>query len=361
MERKKLRAGLMAIAMGFAFSVGGASAYEQGDSITGTAGLGKLIPYYMAGEDMATIIGVNNLNATGAVSILEVAVHNVGGGLQATGQLCLRPNAFGYAILQEGDPTEAGAARAELVVGVGDSRVTITGPGSGVGTRAGSSAVATPATGSMIMPEGFVVVREVATVTDTANRTDACDKPSGHADYTETTFALTTQDFQTWAVLQDVGEGAFGTEIPSATVQLIARNTTSQLDGIDCTTTPDNCAGLIIPAQEVWTRFDTSMSNDSETMIYLWLDSAEAFDSAGRRERRVITFNSFCEGSATSTPAQMNVPDQVNMINADDLGCNGRGVAMIVMPTGTVGLTWSHIMQMDGGFRMNMPGYEHAP
>ena len=59
MERKKWWAGLIAVAMGFAFSVGSALAVQmQGDFAENAEG--KLVPYYTAGENLATIIAVEN-------------------------------------------------------------------------------------------------------------------------------------------------------------------------------------------------------------------------------------------------------------------------------------------------------------
>ena len=63
MERKKLWAGLVAVAMALALSVGSASAYEQGDfprrAVTQVIA-GRWFRTTWLGDNLATIIGVQN-------------------------------------------------------------------------------------------------------------------------------------------------------------------------------------------------------------------------------------------------------------------------------------------------------------
>ena len=267
MERKKWWAGLIAVAVGLAFSVGSASAYERGDLAEGAeANSGKLIPYYMAGDNLATIIGVNNQSvqadgttalAAGTVSIIEVRVLDAMGAVQATGQLCLAPNQFGYAALKEYmmkddmDDMDDMDPQVVLMLGTGDSMAMVTGmmdeTTTGVSGRAGS-AVNMTSMGSGIASMGYVVLSSLGTFTtadpqpETAVDTDdGCDSQGDPI----TTNAAGSK-FAAWTILQDVGEGSFfGTEIPTSTVDTSgtlddATAGTYSLDRIDsasCATT----------------------------------------------------------------------------------------------------------------------------
>ena len=362
MERKKWWASLIAVAVGLAFSVGSASAYEQGD-FADEASEGKLIPYYMAGDNLATVIAIQNASGTGDAVIIEVAVHDTVGDLQATGEICLAENQFGYAVLKEEMMMDE--MMVTLMVGRGDQTTIITGlPGSdmttGVAGRAGSSVETMPGEGGMIGKEGFVVIRETFTVVNSTGMMDACDQPSDATD-TEVT-ATDVPDFATWAILQDVGEGSsFGTEIPSATVTVATRSDT-EADGINCNADGSDCDGLIPQSNIVTVRFDNNMENWSESTIYVWLSTP----SSTRATRMPAAATAYCEGlddpvTMGDDTFSIDIQDQVNVINAMDLGCEARGVLNLTLPAAMVGTAWSHIAQMGGGFRMNFAGYEAAP
>lgn len=360
MERKKWWAGLIAVAVGFALSVGSASAYDQGDYVD-DADEGKLIPYYMAGDNLATIIGIQNMNDKGDAVIIEVAVHNMMGALQARGEICLADNQFGYAVLREEMMDDD--MMVTLGVGVGDQMATITGMSgddmtTGVSGRAGSSVMTTPGDMGMIGDEGFVVIRETFTVQNSPGMMNACDQPSDAAH--DDVAVSDTPVFGTWAILQDVGEGSFfGTEIPSATVAIVAR-ADDEPDGINCTANGVGCGGLVPENTMLTVRFDNSMENMSESMIYVWLSTV----SQTRDPRPPAAATVYCEGMDPvmmgADTFSVNISDQVNVINGMDLGCEGRGVLDITLPAGMVGTAWSHIAQMGGGFRMNFLGY-HDP
>ena len=382
MERKKWWASLIAVAVGLALSVGSASAYERGDWADATDE-GKLIPYYMAADNLATIIGIQNMSGTGDAVILEVAVHDMAGALQATGELCLAENQFGYAVLKEEMMMDDGMMMDEMMVtlmlGVGDQTATVTGmPGSemmtGAPSRAGSSVETMPGEGSMIGANGFVVIRETFTVVNSTGMMDACDQPSDATDDEVT--ATDVPDFATWAILQDIGEGSFfGTEVPSVTVNVTNRagadgdpdtDADNDADGIDCSAAGE-CEGAIdsTAADRMATvRFDNNMMNDSMSMIYVWLDSAVGFDAGtGMRTERNLNATVHCEGAAMPMMMELAAPDQVNMISGSMLDCDARGVAVITLDTANhdAGVVWSHIAQMGGGFRMNFAGYENTP
>ena len=370
MERKKLWAGLVAVAMALALSVGGASAYQQGDFAEGNdANSGKLVPYYMAGDNLSTIIGVQNqaTNPDTAVSIIEVRVLSAMGAVQAVGQLCLAPNQFGYAVLKE--EMDGDDSMVVLMVGVGDATATIDGmPGdqtvTGVDGRAGSSKSTDTGDGTGIASMGYVVLHDLGTFTladpqpaTPVDTDDGCDSQGTPSPNSASKFAA-------WTILQDVGEGSFfGTEIPTATVgsNLDITQTDADLDRLDCGTAT-NCRGLMPPDEVVTVRFDNNMMNDTMSTVYVWLDSHVGFAAgSGTREEREVTATVHCEGVASSTRKMLPVPDRVNAIDGMDLGCDGRGIAMITMPASevaSVSAAWSHVSQDGGGFRMNFLGYE---
>jgi len=339
----------------------------------------------MWGENMATIIGVDNQagGADGVVNIIEVAAFDETGTMQASGELCLADNQFGYAVLQE-EAMDDGGTRVGLLVGVGDETASIYGlPGSetttGAPDRAGSDETREPGEGTMIAAEGYVVVRDLGTYTTDADQAeddantanDGCDSTGDITDPSDTTVK-----FATWAILQDVGEGSFfGTEIPTATVKAEAPtpddDTAPDSDGIDCSTATD-CPGLIAADQVVTARFDTDMANDSASTIYVWLDTAVAptYDANTGEETttpRELAAMVYCEG-ADAASMDLTLMNNVNVIDASMLGCDARGVVQITVPAfvantdaANVAAAWSHISQMGGGFRMNFAGYEAAP
>ena len=383
MERKKWWASLIAVAVGLAFSVGSASAYEQGDFAEGTEG--KLIPYYMAGDNTATIIGVENqatVPDTG-VSIIEVRVLDAMGVVQAIGQLCLAPNQFGYAVLKEemmmmddmGGMDDMDS-RVALMVGVGDDMSKVYGvtteATTGVSGRAGS-AVNMTSEGSSIAYMGYVVVSDLGTFTTLADQAeDDIDLTNDGCDSQGTPDSNDNSKFAAWAILQDVGEGSFfGTEISTATVITSGDPddaTTPVPDRVDCATTPDDCEGLIVEDQEVTVRFDNNMANMSMSMVYVWAPAHVTFDPAsGTRAMREVSVMVYCEGAAEAEEVMLDLPDRVNMVYGSMLGCDARGTAMFTVPAenaannlGDAISVWSHISQMGGGFRMNFTGYHDS-
>ena len=394
MERKKWWASLIAVAVGLAFSVGSASAYEQGD-FADAATEGKLIPYYTADENMATIIGVSNHDPTSGpaapaipmVNIFQVRVFDAMGVEQASGQICLAANQFGYAVIEkmmmyDDGMMDDGMMQTVLRLGVGDEEaVVMEMPGedatmTGVSNRAGSSVMTMPGEeGSMIADSGYVVINDLGTFTampatpapdpaiDTDDGCDSQGSPAANAD----------PMFATWAILQDVGTAAFGTEIPTATVALGAIDFTADpptMGDLDCETAAASCVGLVQTTADgtdtmVTARFDNNMDNMSKSMIYVWLDNHTTFeDDTGTRTMREVNAMVYCEGMAGAA-MMLNLPDRINMIDGMDLGCEARGTVMITLPDSgddaddpNGAAVWSHIMQDGGGYRMNFAGYE---
>jgi hypothetical protein len=413
MERKKFLAGLTALVMSLAFSFGSASAaVTQGDP-AGT----KLIPYYMTGDGLATIIGIQlfaqpdemaNPDLKQDMHLIDVSVYaptgpDAKGMPMAAGTLCLSHHDFGYVSLQE----EAGEDSGTMGL-----RISVDGDG--------------------ITNEGYVVVSYfAATIACAASRADVPDTtPNPQVDATTgaRTDTVVMPTFATWTVLQDVSGGAFGTNIPSATVMMEA---TTDAEGVARTTgraavaAGDGTRALNSPAVapatitctnslgandatveynqaavcglEKWpvtattdvnrdtksdwrdtvgkvaVRFDVNEMNDSETTIYIWVPTTHAGRAVARTSSSVALF---CEGDgpaeARDVTAMVGLPDMVNVINPmylmvdmDD-PCEARGMLVIDLafagatfgatPTQTEALIWSHVAQAGGGYRMNFLG-----
>ena len=380
MERKKFLAGLTALVMSLAFSFGSASAaVTQGDP-AGT----KLIPYYMTGDGLATIIGIQlfaqpdemaNPDLKQDMHLIDVSVYaptgpDAKGMPMAAGTLCLSHHDFGYVSLQE----EAGEDSGTMGL-----RISVDGDG--------------------ITNEGYVVVSYfAATIACAASRADVPDTtPNPQVDATTgaRTETVVMPTFATWTVLQDVTGGAFGTNIPSATVMIESAtdNATPPADRtgrprapVAATTAPTGQA-LVQPAVtgntitcadsltdtditayngrtcgiEKWpavvatsdvnrdtksdwrdtvgkvaVRFDVNEMNDSETTIYVWVPTTDVGRAVARTSSSVALF---CEGDgpaeATDVTAMVGLPDMINVINPADLmaemedPCEARGMLVI--------------------------------
>ena len=118
MERKKFRASLVALVAGLALSAG--SAFAQTGVLTADPAAGKLIPYYSAAGDEATIIGIENVITQGNgvaagdfFVFVHVVIHGTTSAEQMDFTLCLSPYDFGYVILQNAAMSAArsGSAR----------------------------------------------------------------------------------------------------------------------------------------------------------------------------------------------------------------------------------------------------------
>ncbi len=141
-----------------------------------TAADSLLVPYYEAQGNLATLIGVQHVGTqTTGVSIINVTVHDPDGGVAAGGYICLDDNEFGYVVLQNATPP---------------------------------------------LDEDFGIYFSVAR--DAIDRTgfvglayagmrNSCSDGAGTTQGTARTadFAMVA-----WAVLQDVGNGFFATEVP---------------------------------------------------------------------------------------------------------------------------------------------------
>jgi hypothetical protein len=378
MERKKFLAGLTALVMSLAFSVGSASA----DVTQGDLAQTKLIPYFMAGDGLATIVGVQlfavpdeqaNPDLKQDKHLIDVSVYpptgpDAKGMPMAAGTLCLDHHGFGAVVLQqeEGESTDT-----ELRIAVGEG-------------------------------EGYAVVSYFATkIGCAASRLDPPDTTpnpfrvaaTGAIEQVNSVDRVAVNKFATWTVLQDIEGGAFGTNIPSATVDMESRMSTGDpttaepmgrvavtatnatapagqvlsepLVAVGTITCNDSgmsmdAAGVVtavtgtdpdaggsppcgleqwaaMPAGpvdvnrdakmnradtvgKVAVRFDVDEANDSETTIYIWVPTTDAGRAVARGPYSAALF---CEGDgpaeATNVTAMVSLPDMVNVINPVDL------------------------------------------
>ena len=321
MERKKFGAGLIALVAGIALSAG--SAFAQLGYLQGDPSIGKLVPFYEVSSTQATIIGLENV-VTGANGVtaasnfifVHVVIFNVASTEIFDATLCLSPYDFGFIILQNAPATAAQLAE----------------------TGFGVKILVASVTGDFIPTSGYVTL--AVTATGTSCTTGITGVLAG--------------SLAAWTIVQDVGTGFFGTEIPTTSAGV---NVTTGL--ITCAGT--TCPGLIPTASNVVARFDINPTVGSVTTIYVWFNSNGALIAGGSLFRNVSAFLQ-CEHELQISTT-ISVPFEVNAINPATLGGVGqctqagqyRGVLRFAMPD--TGFLWSHISQSGANFRMNFPGY----
>ena len=122
-ERKRADWGVVALVAGIVLSAGNIHAQATG-YIQGDPAEGKLVPYYEATGNLATIIGIENVSSSGSGVVananyifVHIVIFNTGSKEQFDLTLCLSPYDFGFVILQE-DP-----ASGLQLVGLGPKRV----------------------------------------------------------------------------------------------------------------------------------------------------------------------------------------------------------------------------------------------
>jgi hypothetical protein len=366
MERKKFGAVLGALAAGFVLSASSpaqaafdaVSGYLQGDPSPG-----KLIPYWAAEGDLATIIGIENtsgqsgptVGSTSEGDAADVAIHvtvfNHRSSHLFDDTLCLSPFDFGYIILQK--PSPSNKQLDDL--------------------RAGKSIILSRDDGDLGSADhGYVSLKALAKFSSTNG---SCKSDSDTVDYDS--LNAPAEPLAVWTIVQDVGAGFFGTEVPVATALvddssgkvtgglgafgLIPGPTSITADpsGLACSDSGDGST--------VIARFDVNPNVGSETSIFVWLRRNlfnVSGDPAAGCNRNAATLIGFldCE-TEKEISTTVSLPDEVNVINPADLNgiaqCsrNGlfRGVLRFEMPD--TGFLWSHITQEDAHFRMNFLGY----
>jgi len=324
MERKKFGAGLVALVAGIALSAGGA--FGAGGYVQGDPSDGKLVPVYEISSTQATIIGLENVvtNDSGVISttlpfiFVHVVIFNTTSAEQFDVTLCLSPYDFGFIILQQ-----EVASAAQLA-------------STGFGVKILVASVA----GDFIPTVGYVTLAVTARASDCAG--------------TGLSTASLDNSLAAWTIIQDVGTGFTGTEVPTTTA-----NVNGATGVITCAGT--TCPGLIPSGSTVVARYDINPTVGSATSVYVWLNSNGALISGGSLFRSVSGFLN-CEHELQISTT-ISLPLEVNVINPAALSGIGqcvqagqyRGVLRFDMPD--TGFLWSHITQEGANFRMNFIGY----
>jgi hypothetical protein len=375
MQRKRFGAVLGALAAGFMLSVTG-PAQAAIDSVAGylmgDPSPGKLVPYWAVGGDLATIIGIENTSgqegpsgpatdppiegSAGDIAV-HIAIFSNRSGHLVNDTLCLSPFDFGFIILQEPSPSD------DQLDGLRPFKSVI------FSRDDGDLGSATFGYLSLKVAAKFKSVNGTCTgnaiVFDFAGAFDP-----EHA----------AEPMATWAILQDVGDGFFATEIPTPTA--LVNNDTGQVTGgigafglipgpsnivgdpggVGCT--DDNNGNRVIA------RFDVNEDIGSQTTIFVWLRrnqfnvSGDPAAGCGRRGVNGSSNIAFidCE-TEREVSTTLFLPDEVNLVDPANLNgiatCtrNGlfRGVLRFKMPD--TGFLWSHISQDAQHYRENFLGY----
>ena len=453
MKMDKLFAGLIAFVAGVALSAGSAFAQSTNGYAIGDAAGMKLVPYFETGDTKATIIGIQNMsdieqatilrradietkqtaldaaNAAEPVNLQTVAdaetalqaakdasytehvfvgveVYMMDGTQMGEATLCLAEGQFGVVVLQGAANAER-ATHQRAVLSVMDEEIPDSGYAMVVADgnkytsceptgRAGLTGVLTnPAAGT----------NPVTTVAEVDALTPATANYAGAKSMTSA-----------WTIIQDVGDGFFGTEVPTTTISMgsnLGTDTTAGTadDGdpeVTCYTNPTAATatsatnvhgdfvmsrcGLIperhsianhaMPLGQTTTTLNTTVTarydSEADTMIYVWLAAGGDTERTKPSERRRLQANVICEDGtrvrdmdqdggdrAINIPA----PGVLTMIDASsgDLSeftsmCDGtRGILQFDMPNGSrAGMVFSHISQANQNYRMNFVGYSTA-
>ncbi len=443
MKMDKMFAGLVAFVAGVALSAGSAFAQTNGYVVGDSANM-KLVPYYETGDNKATIIGIQNMSpqemvtqsantavatakknladeeAKASPSLDKVAdlkkaletaekaaytehmfvtvnVYDAMGMMMddASATLCLAENQFGVVVLQ-GVASMGGDGHMMQTLSVADGDISAYGYVEvSAGTKKYNGCTATT-------PDGLT-------------RVDTNGDSEGFGD--------TTNEVAAWTIIQDTGDGFFGTEVPTATISMerapgaAASVTTDDGDPeVACYSTPDKddalvdngsarytsgvfmmercgliperynntrtegenagnpMAGTATPRATAYARYDAG----DESMVYVWLAAGGDTDKTKPSKRRTLDVTVTCEDGSMQQasdidgnmgPVKVAAPGMLTMIDPSmgDLGtatdmCEGdRGVLNITMPgKSRAGMVFTHITQMMGHYRMNFPGYGNA-
>ncbi len=287
MKMNKMFAGLIAFVAGVALSAG--SAFATKGYIGGDPSVIKLVPYYEAGDTRATIIGVQNMSMQEQTTMNQHALvaairgflnDGADGAIAAASTATERINAEGATLATSGDPhtlgdddlnTKAAAEAAlEKAMGevmtehlfiavnvydamgmmVGSAELCLAEHQFGVVALQGPSAMMgndyQMQTLSM-MDDEIPAYGWVKVIAET-QKLSSCDggtrvNPRMNID-TRTAAQITADDAMTtestmtqvaaWTIIQDVGMGFFGTEVPTSTVMLNAKVGEDDMAEIAC-------------------------------------------------------------------------------------------------------------------------------
>ncbi len=420
MTMNKFFTGLIALVAGVALSAGSAFA-TKGYTIGDPAAM-KLVPFYETGGALFTAIGIQSLAGQATVTqeqhtavttaqgllddnestdrdtiadlkkaladakaavktehmVVNVKAYDAMGMMMAEVSLCLAENQFGYVVFT-GDGDAASIENRGMVLSMADD---------------------------MIPMYGYVTIM-------------------GGAKYTGCSFGAMsivadggTSDIATWTILQDVGTGFFGTEIPSSTITMMTDDDNTDVDEstmLGCYGTGDvfnareadeggpYLCGLIperhnnsrdedgatetdaTALSTVTVRFDVIEGTYND--VFVWLAQGMDPEDVLKVDKRMLSVTTRCEdgtmamipdtsptaedGTMMST-AMVPAPGMVTMIDpmgemlmpytSQCMAGGGRGILQFMMPDkSNAGMAWTHISQRMSNFRMNMPGYNMAP
>jgi hypothetical protein len=390
MDRKKFGAVLIALLTGLLLSTG--SALAQSGYLIGDPATGKLIPFYRIGASLATIIGFTSTegnrfgpNASEGDVAVHATVFNRRSAEITNFDLCLSPSDFGFIVLQQNSPTAGQIA--ELSHRFAKARVL---------------------SASDLTLNGVVQEIGYVTLTIIAEFESHNGKCSGSLEdsveyipslsFSDAVSLLTSHDNEehlaTWAILADVGQGFFATEIPTPTAN-INPDTGAAVGGIgayglipgppldSAANHPDDpdlngCANsndefpCVLPntpdrhGSTVIARFDVNPAVDSHTQIFVWLqrnaNPVAGDPGSGVTRSGSVTAFLDCEDEFRQSTV-VPLPDELNIIDPDILPGIGqckflnqfRGNLLFDMPD--TGFLWSQITQETDHFRQNYIGY----
>lgn len=467
MKMNKMLAGLIAFVAGMALSAG--SAFATNGYVGGDHARVKLVPYFETGDSKATIIGIQNLSpqeqdtmdknadVTDIQAVLNGGASNENAAGLITGfttgwSLCADDAACTPGQAQ--DPTRKANAETALATAMMNAHVehlfVVVNAYDYMGMMMGSATLCLaenqfgvvvlqgpmdmmdmdgmqmqvlsymdeeiPAYGSVrVMAENRKFTGCGATAPNTLMNVDTRD------DTGTGTFTSTGADsmIAAWTIIQDVGDGFFGTEVPTSTLMTTAAvddpataavNEAEQLDCYDAVagtadandvprvgvaftmtdcglvperhnntrdaTTGDPTPATTTPRAAITARYDVG----DESMVYVWLAEGMDMETTLPKDRRMLEVSVTCEdgmmpmgpdmdGDNMPDPVTVGAPGMLTMIDPamgavgglTDMCAGDRGVLTIKMPDGSyAGTAFTHITQMMGHYRMNFPGYSMA-
>ena len=462
MKMNKMFAGLIAFVAGVALSAGSAFAQTAVNGYVGSdMAMIKLLPYFETGPMKATIIGVQNMSsledvtqtrnadvadkrrllmeaqnadpvlldaiATAEMNLetamkaaytehvfVDVNVYDAEGMMMGSASLCLAENQFGYVVLQ--GPADMGMD--------GHQGVVLSHMDGDIPAYGWAKIIAEDMKYTSCDPEGRTGLTGV--LTNTVDLTAALDAQLTAVNgitVADRDYDGATSMTAAWTIIQDVGDGFFGTEVAVSTIMLSTNagadgavgGTSTDDGGLEpaCYATPTGAtankavmtegqfsmtrcgliperavrgdagalAGDATVASTVYARYDAG----DESMVYLWLAAGGDTMAAGGTtddtkpsERRMVDVTVTCEDGSMMMasdidgnmgPAKVAAPGKLTMINPTmgavgeltDMCAGDRGVLNITMPNGSrVGAAGTHITQMMGHYRMNFPAYSMA-
>src|SRR5262245_54125643 len=176
-------------------SVWAAAPVQLSGYLLGDPAPGKLVPYYRAASGVATLIGIESVEAGGLMGsgapgrdiAVLVTIFTKGSKHVQDFGLCLSPFDFGFLVLQASALTDA--QQAEISQRFGKARVL-------------------SVEQDKIPTEGYVTLKATAKF----NSDNGTCGPSGDTGVNEGFAAGVSEPLATWAILLNVGSGFFATE-----------------------------------------------------------------------------------------------------------------------------------------------------